>query len=249
MDVKQYNVNTNVEKPLPAWLPLVVGAVLVAQFAGLGVWQLSRGFEKLDERDAYDSASGYSNFYNGAKVRPYQAVKASGRFDAAHQFLLDNIILESRYGYYVLTPLELDENDPLLMINRGWIEKSGPTPDLAAVAGTIALDVERVTVRGRVGSLPRAGMRMGDAIPAGSDWPKVALYPTTEDLERELGRAVEPFILLMDPESEAGFVRHWVPAEMGPGRHFGYALQWFAMGVVLAGMLGWHYRKRGPWSD
>jgi cytochrome oxidase assembly protein ShyY1 len=32
---------------------------------------------------------------------------------------------------------------------------------------------------------------------------------------------------------------------MGPGRHFAYALQWFAMGIVLAGLLAWNYRKRG----
>ena len=29
------------------------------------------------------------------------------------------------------------------------------------------------------------------------------------------------------------------------GRNFSYALQWFAMGVVLAGLLTWNYRKRG----
>jgi cytochrome oxidase assembly protein ShyY1 len=49
----------------------------------------------------------------------------------------------------------------------------------------------------------------------------------------------------MDPEDELGFFRHWVPEEMGPGRHYAYALQWFAMGLVLAGLLIWNYRKRG----
>ena len=33
---------------------------------------------------------------------------------------------------------------------------------------------------------------------------------------------------------------------MGPGKHFGYALQWFAMGVVLAGLLIFNYRKKRP---
>ncbi len=237
-------MNIKVEKPLPAWLPLVVGVVLVAQFAGLGAWQISRGYEKLAQREAYENASGFANFHHGADVRSYQPLKASGRFLDGEQFLLDNIILNTRYGYYVLTPLELSDRDPLLLVNRGWIQKEGLNPDLDGIAERIGLDVNRATVRGRVGSLPRPGMRMGDAIPAGTPWPKIAVYPTAEDIERELGREIEPFVLLMDPDDAHGFVRHWVPAEMGPGKHFGYALQWFAMGAVLSGLLVWHYRKR-----
>ena len=238
-------MNTKAEKPLPSWLPLVVGTVLVAQFAGLCVWQISRGLDKLDARRAYQMQSGYYNFHDGADIRPYQTLKASGRFDAERQFLLDNIILNSRYGYYVLTPMELNENEPLLIVNRGWIEKSGPTPDLAATANRIALDINRVTVRGRVGALPKPGMRMGDAITSAGRWPIVAVYPTREDLEQALGQDIQPFVLLMDPEDSHGFLRYWVPTEMGPGKHFAYAFQWFAMGVVLAGLLAWHYRKRG----
>lgn len=242
-------MNSQTEKPLPSWLPLVVGAVLVAQFAGLGVWQISRGLGKLESRQAYESETGYYNFHDGAEIRAYQALKASGRFDVERQFLLDNIILNSRYGYYVLTPLELGEDQPLLIVNRGWIEKSGPVPDLRATAEKISLDVHRVTVRGRVGALPKPGMRMGDAITSTGDWPILAVYPTLQDLERELGQDIQPFVLLMDPEDSNGFLRYWVPTEMGPGKHFGYALQWFAMGAVLAGLLAWHYRKRGSTDE
>ena len=112
-------MNSKTEKPLPSWLPLVVGAVLVAQFAGLGVWQINRGLGKLESRQAYETKTGYYNFHDGAEVRPYQALKASGHFDGERQFLLDNIILNSRYGYYVLTPLELGNNEPLLIVNCG----------------------------------------------------------------------------------------------------------------------------------
>lgn len=242
-------MNAQSENALPSWLPLVAGAILVVQFAGLSVWQISRGFEKLERQEAWSAESGYANFHDGADVRAYQPIKASGRFAADRQFLLDNIIFNSQYGYYVLAPLELGENVPALMVNRGWVQKSGPTPDLAEVAATIVVDEERRTVRGRVGALPRAGMRMGDAILPGSRWPVVAVYPTLEDLEAKLGRELQPFVLLMDPDDEGGFLRHWVPEEMGPGKHFGYAFQWFAMGAALTALLVWHYRKRGKAGD
>lgn len=99
-------------------------------------------------------------------------------------------------------------------------------------------------VRGRAGSLPKAGYKMGDAFTAGENWPRHAVYPSLEEVTAALGQPVQPFVLLMDHNEEHGFLRHWVPSEFGPGKHFGYALQWFAMGAVLSGLLAWNYRKK-----
>lgn len=242
-------MNTPTKISLPKWLPYVVGAVLVVQFAALSVWQISRGLEKRESRAAFRDDAAFSEFRHGDSVRPYQAIEASGAFLAGQQFLIDNIILNSRYGFYVLTALETGEGEPLLIVNRGWIEKSGPTPDLDAIVDAIDVTSLPRTVRGRVGSLPKPGMRMGEAITARDSWPQIAVWPTAEDLAVSLGRDVQPFVLLMDPDDEAGFLRHWVPEEMGPGKHFGYALQWFAMGAVLAGLLIWNFRRRRQAHD
>lgn len=242
-------MNSGTKKSLPNWLPFVAGAFLVVQFAGLSAWQISRGLEKLEQRDAYAASGAFSHFTTGAAVRPYQALKADGRLLNDRQFLLENIIINSHYGYYVLTPLELGKDEPLLMVNRGWIEKRGPVTDLSVLAERIYLVSRQTEMRGRVGSLPRAGMRMGDAIPTRDEWPQLAVYPTLADLEASLGRDVQPFVLLMDPDEDGGFLRQWAPEELSPGKHFGYALQWFAMGAVLAGLLVWNYRRKGALND
>lgn len=228
------------KKPLPEWLPFVVGVFLVVQFAGLGAWQISRGLEKRAEQELFSDDSGFSSWTDGMQVRPYQRLKLDGQFDTKHQFLLDNIILNGRYGYYVVTPLMFSDDNDVLLVNRGWIEKTGDEVE----PSLLSIDVPRLTVHGRAGSLPRAGYKMGDAISPGSPWPKHAVYPTLEEVAAELGHGVQPFVLLMEPDNEFGFVRHWVPEEMGPGRHFAYALQWFAMGAVLAALLIWNYRRR-----
>ena len=233
-------MNQRSKKPLPAWLPFVVGFALVVQFAGLGAWQITRGLEKRAEQDLFSDDTGHAVWSDGMAVRPYQRLKVLGQFDVDHQVLLDNIILNSRYGYYVVTPLVLSDELPVLLVNRGWKEKSGDDVEQTSIAvATTALEV-----RGRAGSLPKAGYKMGDAFTAGSPWPKHAVYPTIEDVAAQLGREVQPFVLLMEPGDELGFVRHWIPEEMGPGRHFAYALQWFAMGAVLAVLLIWHFRRR-----
>lgn len=236
-------MNTKVEKTLPSWLPLVVGAVLVAQFAGLGLWQVGRGLAKIETRDAFAEQGGYANYYDGADVSAYDRIEAGGRFLGSRQILLDNIIVDGRYGYYVLTPLELDDDEPLLLVNRGWIEKTAQQPDPALLAERIELDGSRARVRGRAGSLPRA-LRMGEPFEGATGWPLVGVYPTAEDIEAVLDRAVQPHVLLLDADEPAGFVRRWLPADFGPDRHFGYAFQWFAMGIALTALLAWHYRKR-----
>ena len=228
------------KKPLPAWLPLTVGAILVVLFAGLSVWQTSRGLEKRASQQAFSQETGFAAWQDGMEVRPYQRVKATGTYDGAHQLLLENIIVNSRYGYYVITPLLSTNDEPALLVNRGWIEKTGGDLDI----DLLATPGGRITVRGRAGSLPRAGYKMGDAIDMATDWPRPAVYPTLDEVATALGHEVQPFVVLMDHEEEHGFYRHWVPTEFGPREHFGYAVQWFAMGAVLAGLLLWHYRKK-----
>ncbi len=233
-------MNDRVPKTLPTWLPFVLGGLLVLQFAGLGVWQVDRGLEKRAERATFGTETGFAAWSDGMEIRPYQRLKATGAYAVERQVLLDNIILNSRYGHYVLTPLIVAGDEPALIVNRGWIERS----ELDRIDVPGSAPASRVTVRGRAGSLPRAGYRMGAPIADGQDWPKHAVYPTLADLELALDRDLQPFVLLMDPQEEHGFLRHWVPEEMGPGRHYAYALQWFAMALVLAGLLAWHYRRR-----
>lgn len=233
-------MNTNAKKRLPTWLPFVIGWVLVAQFAALGAWQISRGLEKRADHAMFEDETGFSTWHDGMDVRPYQRLRVTGRYDGDHQVLLENIIVDSRYGYYVITPLLGMDDEPVLLVNRGWIEKGTDPVD----AALLDVPAERVTVHGRAGSLPRAGMKMGESFTPGQNWPRKAVYPSAADVATQLGREVQPFVLLMDHEEEHGFYRHWVPTEFGPGKHFGYALQWFAMGIVLAGLLAWNYRKK-----
>lgn len=232
-------MNTKSKNKLPAWFPLVVGFLFVALFAALGAWQITRGLEKRLERQLFQDETGFSAWHDGLPVRPFQKLSVTGHYDSERQVLLENIIVDGRYGYYVITPLSGLNDEPVLLINRGWIEKSGPEglPDLDIPTG-------RVTVRGRVGHLPRAGMKMGEAFVPGQLWPKIAVYPSADEVAAELGREVQPFVLLMDRDESHGFHRAWAPTGFGPGKHFGYALQWFAMGLVLSGLLIWNYRKK-----
>ncbi len=233
-------MNDQIKKLLPAWLPLVVGAFLVLQFAGLSAWQISRGLEKRATQQTFQAESIFTTWHNGMEVRSFQHLSVKGHYDSGHQIVLDNIIINSRYGHYVLSPFDVGADAPLLLVNRGWIEKGSSGFDYSRLE---LVDGE-VGIRGRAGSLPKAGRKIGEAFAGTSAWPKHAVYPTAAEIAIALGREVQPFVLLLDHNEQNGFLRYWVPSEFGPGKHFIYALQWFAMGAALAGLLVWNYRKK-----
>jgi cytochrome oxidase assembly protein ShyY1 len=127
-----------------------------------------------------------------------------------------------------------------LLVNRGWI----PQGDKDSVRELVRVPDTPLQIHGRVGQLPRAGMRMGGAFEGSSGWPRHAVYPTREEVSSLLSEDLEPFVLLLDAEDRFGFRRDWEPEEMSASRHFGYAFQWFAMAAMLSGLLVYYYRKR-----
>lgn len=214
---------------MPSWVFLIVGAFLVLQFAGLGAWQVGRGLEKRALQHIYHDDGGFAPWQNGMEVDAHQRLKVAGSYDTKHQFILNKIIVNDRYGSYVITPLVIDGDAPALLVNRGWIQKTGTNIE------ALELDApgEALTVRGYVGSLPHPGYDKGKLI-----------HPSLEEMAATLGRSVQPFVLLMDRQEQHGYLRHWVSNDFGPGKHFGYALQWFAMGAALAAILVWNFRKK-----
>ena len=226
-------------------LPFIVGGGFVVLFIVAGIWQLERAEEKRAERLAFANASGYTSYADGNEIRPFERVEVRGRWLGERQIILDNIIVDTEVGHYVLTPLETAPDEPLVIVNRGFLPLSRDGID----ATTVAIDERVREVRGRIGRLPRAGYRMGAAIPEVESWPVHAVYPVYQDLEVTLGRPVQPFVLLLDEAEPNGFGRDWQPQGIGPGRHLAYATQWFAMAVVLTGLLVWHARKRSFDND
>jgi surfeit locus 1 family protein len=178
-----------------------------------------------------------------AALPRFQRIEVSGRFDAQHQFLLDNRTHNGRAGYEVLTPLQLADGRTLL-VDRGWVAFTGYRrilPDIHLQAPAA------VSLSGRVDQLPTGGLALGRAAPAAGDvWPKVTSYPSMSELATALGRTPEPRIVLLDPGSGAGYVRDWQPPGLSPVRHWSYAVQWWGFAVTAAALWVILSAKRSP---
>jgi surfeit locus 1 family protein len=220
--------------------PPLAGLVFTALFLSLGMWQLDRAAEKTALLELFDGDAPYSRVRDFGSLNEFERIQIDGRFMNDRQVLIDNIILSSRPGYYVITPFKPNANHSLLLVNRGWIQKTGGAGELQP----IAVDEGLRTIRGLVGHLPRVGIRPGEAFEGAAGWPRVAVYPNLDEVSAELGESLLPILLLMSPDENDGFARRWQPNVSGPMTHYGYAFQWFAMAAAVIAILLWHLRKR-----
>ena len=112
---------------LTTLLVLVGSAVCVR----LGIWQLDR----LQQRRTFNAhveamwsappltLTGVS-MAEGLTTMEYRAVQVSGTYDFANQVALRNSYFQGQYGYYLLTPLLLNDGSAVL-VERGWIPADG----------------------------------------------------------------------------------------------------------------------------
>ena len=66
-----------------------------------------------------------------------------------------------------------------------------------------------------------------------------------DELSNYLGKPLSPYILELSELSKSAFVKTWQPINLSSFRHFGYAVQWFGLGLVL--IIGYLFflRKEG----
>lgn len=199
----------------------------------LGRWQLRRAEEKRALFDAFAAGADATLLIDihTPKVRRYQHIEASGRYDESRQLLIDNMVNGGRAGYFVITPFAL-QGGGWMLVNRGWL----PLGVSRAVRPAIAVAGDERRIRGRADNMPSAGIRMGEPAALSPPFPIVAQYPTRAEVARLLGEnawTAAADAVLLDPGEPDGYVRSWAPPGFPPMRHVGYAVQWFAMALAL----------------
>jgi len=233
----------------PRLLPVVAGLLLLPLLVGLGLWQLERAEDKRKLVAQWQAAQEQEpvplvQARRGGAGR-FTPVTVRGRYDARHQFLLDNRIRDNRPGFHVLTPLRLAGREQAVLVNRGWVPLGRSRQELPA----LPTPEGEVRVRGGWVPPPATGIRLGPPDTGGSDWPRVVQYVVPERVSRQLGYPVLGRVVRLAPGAAGGFPREWgaePPVPFGPERHVGYAVQWFALAatlVVIFGVVNW--RRRG----
>jgi surfeit locus 1 family protein len=216
-------------RPFTTLLTLVLMALLIS----LGRWQLRRAEEKRALFDSFAAGTDATLQIDLATppVRRYQHVEASGHYDQARQILIDNMVNAGRAGYFVITPFALTGGGWVL-VNRGWV----PLGASRAARPTIPVSSDTRQLRGRADNMPSPGIQMGTRGKLAPPYPVVAAFPNHAELAQLLGESSwtnATDLVLLDPGEPDGYVRQWSAPGFPPMRHWGYAVQWFALALTL----------------
>ncbi len=225
----------------PGRAPALATALLFPLFVSLGIWQTHRAEEKerlitlhRARSQAAELVLGPLRFPPLDEVR-YRRVALEGRYDDAHQILLDNQIVDHQAGYFVLTPLQVSGGEQRILVNRGWVP-AGPN---RSTLPRVAVGGNAVRVRGVVDKFPSVGWRLRGAETPTPGWPGVVQLVDAAALSLHLGYPVVPYQVLLDASEPNGYVRRWTSSDPDPGKNRGYALQWFSFATILMVLFLW----------
>lgn len=227
-------------------LAATLGGILLT--ARLGVWQLDRAAQKetlqaeiiaRGQEPELHGAAALAATPDDAERQTHRRAEMMGTWLPERTVHLDNRQMDGRPGFYVLTPLLLDDGTALL-VQRGWRPRDFEDRTRLAPLPTPA---GRVTVAGRL-ARDVARLYAFDGAEAGP----IRQNLTLAGYAAETGLRLRPQLLLQTSPSDDGLRRDWPLPAVDVHKHYGYAFQWFALCALILVLHVWFRVLRPRWQ-
>lgn len=214
----------------PNWLMTMVALIFIALFVRLGFWQIQRADEKAkmlnaQQQRAQEAPVKWTPMQSSP--RQYQRLTVQGQY-LPHVFLLDNQHYQHQFGYDALSAFVLQDGS-VVMVDRGWILGESSR----RVFPSYTTPKQQLTVNGAAYFPSKNQWLLGPSLEKKANNVTILESIDAKLLSHILQKKVYPFIIRLDKQDAYGFVREWEIVSMPPQRHLGYALQWFAMALVI----------------
>ena len=223
------------------WKASLTFFCLLLLVLSLGVWQIDRGYKKKELENTFLERQSqpvkeikYNTFENSDL---YRNVVLEGKY-LDQIFLLDNKIHNGKPGLKVFSPFE-SINESLVLVSRGWIEFEDRSN-----LPMIKTERNALKIQGILRSESKDFILKNDNMKKNTN-PILVQTINLDELSNYLGKPLSPYILELSELSKSAFVKTWQPINLSSFRHFGYAVQWFGLGLVL--IIGYLFflRKEG----
>jgi len=225
-------------RTLRFWLVTAAALTGIAVTFALGQWQLGRGRARdalqaqIDAREKLPALSQLSLFADHPEELVHRQVVLRGTWDAAHTVFLDNRQMRGVPGFYVVTPMKIENTEKSVLVQRGWVPRNfderNKLPPVPSPAGV-------VEVEGRIAP-PPARLYDFHGTEAGPIRQNLDIAAFAAETHLDL---VPVSVQQTVPPASEGLMREWPRPGSGSERNYGYAFQWWAMTAAIAILYVW----------
>lgn len=228
------------------WLVTFAAALGMAVTGALGFWQLSRAAQKQQLQEQIDSRRAEPALSNAQfaalQTQPnlalHRQVQLSGHWLSQYTVYLDNRQMQGRPGFYVYTPLALDNGQGVVLVQRGWVPRHFTDRTQLPPVDT---STKPVSILARVAAAPARlyEFAVSASTPAPQGWELIRQNLDLGALRLQTGLPLyELTAVQLGPNSE-GLQRDWPEVGTGVAMHRGYAFQWFALAGLIFLLYVW----------
>ena len=227
--------------PRSRWLFLSISLATAVVCVRLGVWQLSRLAQRRASNAVATAALARPPVVlpGGPTPAPGVRVRATGRFDLEHQFVLRGRAHDGAPGVEIGTPFTITGRDTAILVDRGFVPS-----DNAMAVDLFALRDTGVRTIGGIAFPLATDPDSGAPVTAGGaeTWHRFDL----NGIRHRLPYPVAGVALWQEKDSTT----HGLPIRLGApalseGPHLNYAIQWFAFALIFGGGgIFYTFRKR-----
>jgi surfeit locus 1 family protein len=214
----------------PRLVPTLAAIAMIALTTWLGRWQSDRAGEKEALQATFEARSREAPVMLSPSSGPadallYRRVRVKGRWFPEGQVFIDNRIHEGRAGFHVVTPLRVAGSERVVLVNRGWVERSAAYPQAPDVQPPAAGDVE---VTGLAALPPKRYLELSTDTVSGNVWQNLSL----ERYAEKMRIGVLPVMVLADIASP-GLAPVRERPDTGIARHKEYSLTWYSLAATV----------------
>ena len=224
-------------------LVLIAAVAMIALCVRLGEWQLDRAAQKnalqasIEQRATEPplDATALARTPASAVAQHFRRVTVQGRWLGERTVFLDNRQMDGKVGFFVVTPLALQGSAAAVLVQRGWVARDFTN---RAALPTIETPSGVVSIAGVVAPAPSRLFEF-----AGSDSGAIRQNLDIASFARESGLDLLPLSLVQHDVPGAttdGVRRNWPAPASDVQKHYGYAVQWFAIAAAIAFLYVWH---------
>lgn len=216
----------------PRWIALTAFLlIMIYLFIRLSDWQFDRYNTRIQNNEITTVALSsepvnLTDLSQVSELKDWQKVSIKGEFINSDAKLLRRQYLESSLGFWVITPLKLD-NDQVILVNRGWIPIAKSSTTQQEIPSSPKGDV---TIIGYVQTL-----KDNRSEPEDLPLNQINYLNSNNFSSQPLSTNFLQLASMSPMDNQVAIIP--LP-ELSNGPHFSYAIQWILFALMLP--IGWY---------